>query len=503
MINLMYLVFIAMMAINVSVEVLDGFELVERSLKKTTDDTAQRNKQIKKELDDYYQVNPVKVQQWYDKGNNVVKESDDLYNYIQKLKEEIAEEADGKNWDLNSISHRDDLEASSHVMLSPITGEGKKLREQIVAYREKMGGLVDDAAKMSVIESILAVEIPSKTGLNKNWESTLFENMPVAAAITILTKLQNDVRYVEGEVLASLITNIDVGSYRTNKIEARVIPQSQFVMQGTPYKARVVLTAVDSTQSPDIYVNDQLLPESAEGWYTGPSGTIGENKFSGKVVLKREDGEIEYPFSDSYFVSEQTVTIASTMMSILYENIDNDLEISIPGVPSGSVRASVSAGTLTQKNSTWTVRPPSNAKEVNITVTATGSNSISITKTFKVRPLPPATPYLSYKDASGTTRKFTGGPIAKRNLLEADGVMAAIDDGLLDIQFTVTGFELVFFDSMGNALPEVSQSGAFTQSQKDKIRNLSRGKRFYITRTKANDPGGISQTLATIEVIVN
>jgi gliding motility-associated protein GldM len=367
-----------------------------------------------------------------------------------------------------------------------------------------MSGLVDDASKMSVIESVLAVEVPTKTGLNKNWESTLFENMPVAAAITILTKLQNDVRYVEGEVLTSLITNIDVGSYRTNKIEAQVIPQSQIVMQGTPYKARVVLTAVDSTQRPDIYVSGQLLPESAEGWFTGPSGTIGENKFSGKVVLKREDGEIEYPFSDSYFVSEQTATIAPTLMKVLYENIDNPIEISIPGIPSGSVRASISAGTLTQKNSTmWTAHPPSNIKEVNITVTASGNNPISITQTFRVRPLPPAQPYLLYKDASGTTRKFTGGQIAKRNLIEANGLMAAIDDGILDIPFTVTGFELVFFDSMGNALPEVSQSGAFTQSQKDKIRNLVRGKRFYITRIKANDPGGVSQALATLEVIVN
>jgi hypothetical protein len=81
--------------------------------------------------------------------------------------------------------------------------------------------------------------------------------------------------------------------------------------------------------------------------------------------------------------------------------------------------------------------------------------------------------------------------------------MAAIDDGILDIPFTVTSFELVFYDSMGNALPEVSQSGTFTERQKTMIRNLARGKRFYITNVRANDPGGKAQRLATIEVIVN
>lgn len=125
MINLMYLVFIAMMALNVSSEVLDGFELVEDSLRTSIDNSTHRNDIVAGELDTYYQSNPEKVKEWYDKGKQVKHASDSLYNYVQNLKERIAEIADGKDADVNKIEHKDDLEAASRIMLGPVTGEGK------------------------------------------------------------------------------------------------------------------------------------------------------------------------------------------------------------------------------------------------------------------------------------------------------------------------------------------------------------------------------------------
>ena len=100
-------------------------------------------------------------------------------------------------------------------------------------------------------------------------------------------------------------------------------------------------------------------------------------------------------------------------------------------------------------------------------------------------------------------RKFKGGMIAKRSLVEADGILAAIDDDLLNVKYEVIRFELTFFDSMGNAIPEVAQGTNFSQRQKSYIRNLSKGKRFYITRVVAKGPDGIERTIPTIEVIVN
>ena len=117
MINLMYLVFIAMMALNVSSEVLDGFELVEGSLRTSIDNTSTRNEIVTEELKAYYQTNPEKVREWYEKGTKVKEASDSLYNYVQDLKVRIAQIADGKDADVNNIDHKDDLEAASKSSL--------------------------------------------------------------------------------------------------------------------------------------------------------------------------------------------------------------------------------------------------------------------------------------------------------------------------------------------------------------------------------------------------
>ncbi|MEG1587245.1 MAG: GldM family protein, partial [Bacteroidales bacterium] len=113
-------------------------------------------------------------------------------------------------------------------------------------------------------------------------------------------------------------------------------------------------------------------------------------------------------------------------------------------------------------------------------------------------------PFIAYQDEKGTARKYKGGtPFPKAYLLKAGGLSAAIDDDLLNVNFRVLSFEMVFFDSMGNALPEISQGADFSQRQKDALRRLSRGKRFYISRVRAIGPDGIERTLSPIEVIVN
>ena len=176
----MYLVFIAMMALNVSSEVLDGFELVEGSLRTSIDNTSTRNEIVTEELKAYYQTNPEKVREWYEKGTKVKKASDSLYNYVQDLKVRIAQIADGKDADVNNIDHKDDLEAASRVMLSPVSGEGKKLRQSIEKYRTLMGEMVEDSAKTRIIEASLSTTPDRKsTRLNSSHRSQ--SRMPSSA----------------------------------------------------------------------------------------------------------------------------------------------------------------------------------------------------------------------------------------------------------------------------------------------------------------------------------
>ena len=285
MINLMYLVFIAMMALNVSSEVLDGFELVEGSLRTTIDNSSKRNQIVSGELDTYYQTNPTKVKEWYEKGQQVKKSSDSLYNYLQELKVRIVKEADGKDGNVNNIVRKDDIEASSQIMLSPVTGEGKKLKRSIENYRKFLGELVTDPAKTKVLEASLNTESVRSGLTTRSWQESLFENMPVAAAVTMLTKLQSDVRYAEGEALNYLLSSVDVGDYRVNQITAQVIPQSQVVMRGSQYEANIVLSAVDSTKRPKIVVNGTELPEANKGMFRVTASSSGTFPLKGYIEM--------------------------------------------------------------------------------------------------------------------------------------------------------------------------------------------------------------------------
>ena len=126
------------------------------------------------------------------------------------------------------------------------------------------------------------------------------------------------------------------------------------------------------------------------------------------------------------------------------------------------------------------------------------------TVSFKVRRLPDPIPYISYVGKDGVSQRYKGGtPLAKSTLLSSNGLGAAIDDDLIDVAFKVVSFETLSFDSMGNAIPEVSNGSAFSPRQIDMIKRIKRGKRFYISRVKAIGPDGLERTLAPIEVMVN
>ncbi|MCL1943596.1 MAG: gliding motility protein GldM [Candidatus Azobacteroides sp.] len=512
MINLMYIVLTAMLALNVSSDVLNGFTLVEESLKRSIKNALTQNGALYEDLSEYYQKNQTKAQEWYDKGTQIHTMTDSLYSYIQDLKVLIVKEADGANGDVNNVDHVDDLEASNQVMLAPGKGikNGKKLRIQIDKYRNVMLSMITDSIKRKIIADNLSTEPSAKAKAdNKNWEEGWFENMPVAAAMTLLSKLQSDVLYAEGEVLHTLVNNIDVGDFRVNEINAYVIPNSRNVIRGGKYSAKIILAAEDTTQRPSIYVNNVLLPHERGGLYEAPATTTGSHTISGYLEILRggTDEVLRRNFTDTYNVVEPSATVSATMMNVLYAAYDNPISISVPGVPTNAVTASSNGnGTFTSKgNGQWIAKPSKVGEDFVITVTAQleGRSQVVANSVFKVRLLPDPTPFIEYKDEGGNVKRYKGGTFSKAALMNADGIMAAIDDGLLNIEFKVVRFETVLFDSMGNAMLELSNGSNFSDRQKDQFRRLSRGKRFYVSRVTAVGPDGRERTISPIEVIVN
>lgn len=509
MINLMYIVLTAMLALNVSSDVLNGFKQVEEGLTRSTENAAAQNQALYNELSDFNQSNPEKSGAWYNKAMDVKKLTDSLYNYVDDLKWRIVRQADGKNADLDDIKRQDDLEAASYVMLSPRIGQGQNLREAIKNYRTVVTGLIPDSLKRKTIEDYLSTSAGKHgVGEGKKWEEKMFENMPVSAAVTILTKIQGDIRYAEGEVLHTIQKNIDLGDVRVNVLNAFVIPNSKNIIRGGSYSANIVLAAIDSTQQPTIFINGKQLPAEKKGLYEIGCNSTGVFDFTGYMEVPRGDGSMaRHEFSSAYTVVEPSATVSATMMNVLYAGINNPISISVPGIPSQAIQASMSNGTLSRAgNDSWTAKPAKVGQEATITVTAVmdGRSQVVSNTKFRVRQLPDPMPYIAYKDANGNEQRYKGGkPFPKAQLLSAPGIQAAIDDDLLNVTYRVLRFETIFFDSMGNAIPEVSDGASFSQRQKDTFRRLSRGKRFYVSRVRAIGPDGIERDLSPIEIIVN
>lgn len=509
MINLMYIVLTAMLALNVSSDVLNGFSQVQDGIDRTNKNITTRNEVQFAHLESLFKQNPEKAGKWYGQGLELHRRSDALYQTIEQLKTDIAIAADGKNGKYSDIVNNDDLEASSVTMLNPATNKGAALRKSIDDYRSYVLSLIPDAEKRKAVEAMLSTKAEPVKGTvgAVSWEQKMFENMPAVAAVTLLTKVQNDIRQAESEALSNLITSIDIGDVRVNELNAYVIPNSNMIMRGGKYSANIVLAAIDTTQRPTIFVNGSKL-SNPNGLYEFTAGSVGSHDYSGYIEVARGDGSTDRrPFKSSYTVIEPMATISPTMMNVLYAGIANPISISVPGVPMSAVQATMSNGTLTRQGDQWVAHPGKVGSEAVITVSANieGRSQTVGSMTFRVRKLPDPTPFLAIKDANGNTVHYKGSPkrITKGQLMASEGVGAAIDDDILNVNYSVVSFTTVFLDQMGNAIPEISSGSRFSDRQKEQFRRLKPGKYFFISDVKAKGPDGITRDIPPLQVVLN
>jgi len=503
----MYLVFIGMLALNVSTEVLDGFSLVEESLQRSVKSSSQRNDRIFEDLKNYYATNPDKTKEWYDKGSEVKARSDSLYDYAQDLKKRIVIKADGKKGDPEKLKHPDDLNASYEIMFEHGKNDGARLKSAIDSYRDYIASMVAEPSIKNIIKSNLSTEPSAKAKENKQtWEESMFWQMPVAASVTLLTKLQNDIRYAEGAVLSDLLNNVDINDYRVNSLSPFVIPQSQTVMRGGFYQADIVLSAKDTTKRPKVFVNGKYLPDDANGRFVVGAGSVGTFPVTGYIEMPQSDGTSrKYDFATQYFVQEPSATVAPLWMNVLYAGVDNQIRIAVPGVASANVTATITNGSLTRTgNDIWVAKPAKTGTDAIISVSAKmadGRTQEMAKNTFRVRPLPNPKPYLTVE---GNPLPFEGGALSKAALMSVKVAEAAIDDGILKMPFPVLRFEMTTFDNKGYTVKESSEGASFSDRQKSLLRDLPRGKTVLLRGIVVRVPDGTERTLnSPLEIIIN
>ena len=320
MIGMMYLVLTALLALNVSKDVLDAFILVDKGLTKTTENFSKKNASYYTDFDAAYELNKAKVQEWRDKAHKVREMSEELDKFIYQCKKEIVVKSEGESSPaiheneihLDLVNGKDNTDIPAEIMI--LNKRGTELKGKLDNFRNELLGLINDkdgnTSIVAALESTLDTKDPEVSGHKKgerpSWESSNFEHLPLASVITMLSKMQSDVRNAEAEILAYLLGQIDAGSFKFNKIEAVVLANSDYVFKGQEYKARVFLAAYDSTKFPKIEIagGGELPIEDGKGIYTGNTSSLGTKKWGGTIVLEGDDGTtIRREFSSEYQVA--------------------------------------------------------------------------------------------------------------------------------------------------------------------------------------------------------
>lgn len=502
MINMMYLVMLALLAMNVSKETLDVIVKVDDGLKKTTNNFESKNNQQYTSFENQYFLNKTKVGPWKDKADQVKLQSDKLFNKINQYKLEIVQRADGADGDLDSIRNLEDLNASAEIML---TAEGGKrandLRSSFESYRNLLLTLVagaDSSLTNSIQENLATTDLPrDEHSAGKTWQQDNFEDLPLIGVMALMSKMQSDVRNAESDVLNYLFSQISAQEFKFNELRALAIPKSNYVFQGSSFEAEIILIAIDTTQEPQIIVNgaSQIVREGKALYSTRSTG-LGYKRYEGYIRYTAPDGSVNnYPFSGEYEVARPNLVVSPSKMNVFYMGIPNPVEIGVPNVLPEKITATMTNGQIVKTGDDFMVEPNKDFGTAEITVYAEidGERRNMGTKEFRLKPLP--TPIAK---VAGITR----GRIDKALLLAQVGVEAALEDFLFDLYYEVTEFKVTVIKN-GYADDEPSKSNKITDQQKDIIRELNRGDKLYIEDIKCVGPDGKERDLQTISFIIN
>jgi len=495
MIGMMYLFLTAMLAINVSSEVLDAFSIVDKGLGNTIKTFENKNANIYDIINRAYDENPQKAGKAKLVVDQLAPKSKSLVDFIQALKQELVVTADGPEGRVDSIVSKDNLDISAQIMI--LGKKGKLLKDQLLDYKKFLISNVDPThtGVIKTVNSTINTENPplGRDGIQHSWESIQFSHIPLIGAVTLLTKIQSDVRNAESDMLNYVHGSIEAKSYKFNKLTAEVISESDYILKGQSYTAKVFLAATDTTVTPNIVVgNSKLRTESGKGIYSVNTSSVGVKTWAGVIKYKLPTGEIkQFAFKKSYIVAEPNVVVSATKMNVLYVGVDNPISVSAPGISSDKISATMTNGKLIKRGDSYIAKPLIAHKPAMIRVIATingKSQEMAVIK-FRVKSIPDPVAVIANKK---------GGLIMKNLLLASPYLIAKMENFDFDLKFKITKFTLSVVDKGGYTREEVSTSARFTSQQLAIIKNMRRGQKLYFEDIKAVGPDKSIRNLSTI-----
>jgi len=522
MIGMMYLFYTALLALNVSSEILTSFVKINESIQKTTSNYSEKTKSLYAKIDNSALEQPGKYTKLAKQAHEVERQSNEFIQNIEDLKLLILRESQGPEATLDGeIKKMDDLHAATIVMVGeggPMMG--KQLRGWLDSYRELLLGIIEDTS-LTVYKNV-AKNLEAKDQFDNkeapwSWEETLCRGMPMIGTMAMLSKLQADIRNSEADVLEFMIAELEGLDIRITALEALVSSPRSFVIRGGKYSSNVFLGARDTSMRPTIYLtynapfydstvvngevqyklrqgaNYDTLPidESGKGLHVHDCGGVGDFNYGGLVHYKSNKGDMWLPYKAVYQVGDAGFTVSASACNVFYRGLDNPVEVAVSGYPQEAVSVSISGGaSISRSGAGYIVKVPASvsAREVSITVSVRTEEGVRTlgSKTFSVLNVPPPTIVIAgaYKDGASVPKgAITRTPTLTANL-ESDFFP------FKGVSYSVISYEFLY------SVRGVTQTIAGTGSNIPQtiLNNLNPGSAASFTNIRVSSPSGERKT---------
>jgi len=529
MINMMYLVLIALLALNVSKEVLDAFVLINQGLVRTTTNFADKNDKVYANFESAAASAPAAAGKWKRKAFEVRDHANAIVGYLEDLKVELVIKIEGldpgdreiaaeKMKTKEGVENKSDTDKPATMMIND--GKGAMLRGELVKFREFMVDMVkpEDTQFKDAIQAALSTDDPIPIGDKPQitWESEFFEHLPAIAVICNMSQMQSSIRNAEAEIIGYLEKEIDGEAMKFNKVEAIVIAQKTYVTRGDTFRADIFLAASDSLTAPTVTIGDvdtvgpgqyimngefdSLVIEGGKGKLRLPGDKTGEFVYEGIVHQKTTSGEKLYPFRSSYTIAEPSINVSPDKMNVFYIGPDNPVTVSVSGFTAKQVKPSLSGVR-------GSIRSAGKPSKYIVTVQNQGKCNISVQaeispgkwknmgrKEFRVKKTPP--PIASFMGVDGE------GGLTPGKLKAGQGVMAKMVNFDFELKYKVTSFDLSVDVGGGVFQTLPSKNNRLTPSMKKYLKKAKKGQRIIFENVWAKSAKTTKEKIPGITIKV-
>ncbi|MFY0643573.1 MAG: gliding motility protein GldM [Bacteroidia bacterium] len=516
MINMMYLVLIALLAMNVSKEILKSFFYMEQSFIAASSNIDEKNKTTMDAFQKKMEENAAKTRPYFERAQEAEKITAGFISFIDEKQAMIEEmyggRADGPNSPLEAA---DRMEHHANYFVKKDQGKnGTEFMAKINETRDALLELLKPDPQDTNItikdlslynEALSACQLHAEDekseGLSqKGWIEENLEHNPSAGLMALFARIKNDAKTLESDVLTKLAQQIDATDYKFDKLTATVLAKSSAIMSGGQYEADILLVASNTKGQPVIKVGgEEITIVNGVGKYAVAAVGTGMKSFAGEILVSGPQGEQSFPFEAEYQVFKPAATIAATEMNLLYVGLDNPMSISVPGFT--DIRVSSSGGlSLSNKGGgSYNAKVDGSAREVTISVsvTADGKTKHVGSEKFRVRRLPNPTAQLGGLPNDGL-------PKAKAQVQAQSSLIATMGQGFAyNLAYRVTQFRFIYAPARRPATMVTGNGSALTSQMRSMIGSAKKGDRILIEGIKAKEAKyGFSANLSPIVITI-